>query len=80
MLEEDINKSIGKEWFQTKKQTSIKAKSGYKDSAYHIARALVNYPTDTWLKDDIEKATQKATLRILRFVFNNQDIEASVPS
>lgn len=80
LLEEDINKSIGKEWFQTKKQTSIKDKSGYKDSAYHIARALVNYPTDTWSKDDIEEATQKATLRILQFVFNNQDIETSVPS
>lgn len=80
LLEEDINKSIGKEWFQTKKQKSIKEKSGYKDSSYNIARALVKYPTDTWLKDDIEKATQKATLRILQFVFNNQDIEASVPS
>ncbi len=75
LLEEDINKSIGKEWFQIKKQKSIKEKSGYKDSSYNIARALVNYPTDTWLKDDIENATRKATLRILRFVFNDQDIE-----
>ena len=34
LLEEDINKSIGNEWFKTKKQNSINSKSGYKDSRY----------------------------------------------
>lgn len=70
LLEEDINKSIGNDWFRTKKQTSILSKSGYKDSQYGIANALTNYPKDVWTKDDIDVATDKAIDRILRFVFN----------
>ena len=69
MLEEDINKSIGNEWFKTKKQNSI-SKSGYKDSRYAIAVALTKYPTDTWTKDDIEQATAKVVARIVKFIFN----------
>lgn len=72
LLEEDINKSIGREWFKTKKQNSIKDKSGYKDSRYAIARALTEYPNETWTKDDIDKATNKATQRIVEFIFNKQ--------
>ena len=70
LLEEDINKSIGREWFKTKKQNSIKDKSGYKDSGYAIAQALTKYPNDTWTKDDIDKATNKAVERIVKFIFN----------
>jgi hypothetical protein len=70
LLEEDINKSIGNEWFKTKKQNSINSKSGYKDSRYGIALALTTYPKDTWTKDDIDSATIKAKERILRFIFN----------
>ncbi len=70
LLEEDINKSIGREWFKTKKQNSIKDKSGYKDSRYTIARALTEYPKDTWTKEDIDKATNKAVERIVKFIFN----------
>ena len=70
MLEDDINKSIGNEWFRTKKQSSISSKSGYKDSKYAIAMALTNYSKDTWAKDDIRVATDKAAERILKFIFN----------
>lgn len=70
LLEEDINKSISNEWFKTKKQKSINDKSGYKDSKYNIAKALVNYKDDVWTKESIEEATQKAANRILRFIFN----------
>jgi uncharacterized protein with ParB-like and HNH nuclease domain len=72
LLEEDINKSIGREWFKTKKQNSIKDKSGYKDSRYAIARALTEYPNDYWTKEDIDKATNKAVERIVKFIFNKQ--------
>jgi len=72
LLEEDINKSIGRDWFKTKIQNSIKDKSGYKDSRYAIARAMTEYPTDTWTKDDIDKATNKAVERIVKFIFNVQ--------
>ena len=71
LLEEDINKSIGNEWFKTKKQTSIRNKSGYKDSKYPIAATLIDYPKDDWTKDDIIKATAKSAERIGTFIFQN---------
>jgi uncharacterized protein with ParB-like and HNH nuclease domain len=69
LLEEDINKSIGNDWFRTKKQKSIIDKAGYKDSRYHIARALTAYGKDKWTKDDIDTATLKVAERISRFIF-----------
>jgi hypothetical protein len=69
LLEEDINKSIGNDWFQTKTQTSIRDKSGYKNSRYTIAMELAKYPKTTWDKDDIDKATGKAVKRIVDFIF-----------
>lgn len=70
LLEEDINKSIGREWFKTKKQNSIISKSGYKDSKYGIALSMTYYPKDTWTKNDIDTATVKAVDRIVKFIFN----------
>jgi hypothetical protein len=70
LLEEDINKSIGNEWFKTKKQNSINSKTGYKDSKYNIAVALTNYHSDTWKKNDIERATKEAVERILKYIFD----------
>ena len=70
LLEEDINKSIGKEWFKTKKQKSINDKFGYKDSHFGIALSLTNYSKDLWEKEDIEIATKKAALRIINFIFD----------
>lgn len=69
LLEDKINQSIGREWFQTKKQKTVSEKAGYKDSKYHIAKALVDYPSDVWTKDDIEKATGKVASRLLAFIF-----------
>ncbi|GAB4344917.1 MAG: hypothetical protein OHK0038_25160 [Flammeovirgaceae bacterium] len=63
----------GNEWFKSKKQNSIKNKAGYKNSKYALAQDLVSYPKDTWTKEDIENATQKATDRIVKFIFNTQD-------
>lgn len=71
LLEEDINKSIGSDWFRTKKQTSVKEKKGYNDSSFAIAKNIaLNYPKDTWTKVDIEIATEKAAKRIVKFLFN----------
>ena len=69
LLEEDINKSIGREWFMTKKQQSINSKAGYKDSKFGLALSLVNYEKDKWTKEDIEKCTNKAADRIVNFIF-----------
>ena len=69
LLEEDINKSISNDWFRTKKRETITTKKGYKDSKYGIASALAGYPSDTWKKEDISAATEKAVNRIIRFIF-----------
>ena len=72
LLEEDINKAIGRDWFTTKKQTSIKDKKGYKDSHYPIAQSLVNYPRDAWQEKDITAATKKAAERIVDFIWGKE--------
>jgi hypothetical protein len=73
LLEEDINRSIGNEWFRTKIQTSVSDKSGYKNSKYAVATALVEKFNETakpyWLKEDIESATAEVADRIVEFVF-----------
>lgn len=70
LLEEDINKSISNDWFKTKKQKSVRDKSGYKDSIYPIAQSLVDYRKNVWTKEDIDAATSKAADRIVSFIFS----------
>jgi len=57
------------------RQTSVVSKSGYKDSKYPIATALVvKYKETTkpyWLKDDIIATTEKVAQRISNFIFGN---------
>ncbi len=74
LLEEKINRAIGNEWFRTKVSTKLESKTGYIDSAYPIARALVvkykNASKPYWEKDDISGATEKASNRISNFIFD----------
>ncbi len=72
LLEQDINKSIGNEWFKTKKQNTIQSKMGYKDSKYTIASSLSNYPNDNWTSQDIELMNQKIVDRITNFIFDSE--------
>lgn len=73
LLEEKINRAIGNEWFRTKVSTKLENKTGYIDSKYPIARALVSkYQSANkpyWKKDDIMSATDKASGRIVSFIF-----------
>lgn len=73
LLEEKINRSIGNQWFRTKVSTTQKSKLGYVNSIYPLATALVEtYGNDVkpyWKKDDINKAKEKASNRIVRFIF-----------
>lgn len=69
MLESEINRGVGDAWFRTKKENNITSHHGYIGSQYHIANALVNYPKDTWTKEDIDIATDKAAKRIIEFIF-----------
>ena len=70
LLEEDINKHISMDWFQTKKGKLVQDKKGYVGSSFGIASALASYPSNLWQKQDIETANEKAATRICRFIFN----------
>ncbi len=73
LLERKINRGIGNEWFRTKVSTKLSSKTGYIDSRYPIALALVNKYKDNnkpfWVKSDIDSATGKASGRIAKFIF-----------
>ena len=73
LLEENINRSIGNEWFATKVSTKLTNKTGYIDSSYPLANALVDHYKDVskpyWCKEDIEAMTDKASDRIVKFIF-----------
>ena len=72
LLESEINRGIGNEWFRSKVSQDID-NNGYNKSKYPIASALVDkYENDDkpyWTKDDINKATKKASQRIADFIF-----------
>ncbi len=74
LLEEKINRSIGNEWFRTKVSTRLENKTGYIDSIYPIAKALVSTYRENnkpyWTKADIQIATDKAADRIVAFIFD----------
>lgn len=75
LLEEKINRAIGNEWFRTKVSTKLENKTGYIDSEYPIARALVSQYQNTnkpyWKKIDIVDATGKASDRTVKFIFGD---------
>lgn len=71
LLEENVNKSLGQEWFKSKCQNSVKEKRGYKDSQFPMANQIVKLNKNTWQKDDILQYTDIAAKRIADFIFNN---------
>ena len=69
LLESEINRGIGDAWFRTKKENHITKGNGYIGSKFPIAKSLVTYAKDTWTKEDIDLATEKAADRIADFIF-----------
>ena len=76
LLEYNINRTIGNEWFRTKVNTKVSDKTGYIDSVYPLANYLVelykNQEKPYWTKQDIDAATEKACTRIIDFIFDNK--------
>lgn len=70
LLEEDINKSIGNDWFKTKKGCTIQSKRGYLGSSFGMALDLAKYHKDKWEKKDILESTKTIAERIISFIFN----------
>ena len=52
-----------------KKQTSIKDKTGYRDSHYQVSREMSVLSQDNWTRNDIENFTRKISQRITKFIF-----------
>lgn len=73
LLESKINSSIGDEWFAAKISHTQESKTGYINSSYPIASALAEkykgIMKSYWTKNDIRVATEKASDRILDFIF-----------
>lgn len=62
LLDENINKSIGNDWFRTKKEK-------YKDSKrVGLVKKIADYNKPVWTKEDIDKMTREHTIRIVNFV------------
>ena len=62
LLDENINKSIGNDWFRTKKEK-------YKDSKrVGLVKKIADYNKTVWTKEDIDKMTREHTIRIVNFV------------
>ena len=76
LLEFNINRTIGNEWFRTKISTKIGEKSGYINSNFPLAQFLVekykNEQKPYWTKNDIDTATSDASERIASFIFNGK--------
>lgn len=74
LLEYNINRTIGNEWFRTKISTNITRKTGYVDSIYPLANYLANEYSNKekayCTKDDIDLATNEASERIVKFIFD----------
>ncbi len=73
LREERSNRAIGNEWFRSKISTKLGDKTGYVDSQYPIARALVEKYSGQgkpyWTKEDINNATEMAAERIVKYIF-----------
>ncbi len=76
LLEEKINRSVSNEWFRTKVSTKLEKKTGYINSVFPLAQTLVkeyeNKSKPYWTKEDIMNMTEKASQRIVDFIFDNK--------
>jgi hypothetical protein len=62
LLDENINKSIGNDWFRTKKEK-------YKDSKrVGLVKKIADYNKTVWTKEDIDEMTREHAIRIVDFV------------
>lgn len=73
LLEYQINRSIGDEWFKQKISNTIVKKQGYKNSSFPFAQHLVekfsNVKQPKWGRSEIDIYTSKASERIIKFLF-----------
>lgn len=71
LLESGINRRISDAWFVTKKNYRQETGEGYLGTRFPLAQSLSQYAKDTWTKEDIERATAKASERIVGFIFED---------
>ena len=73
LLEYDINRSIGRNWFKEKLEKSVSIKKGYKDSYYPYTKEIIKKyggkQDAKWTKDDINDYNRIIANRIAEFIF-----------
>lgn len=73
LLEDNINRSLGNEWFRSKIQSSIKEKAGYKDSMFclplKIAEKYEDRDKPKWTVEDINNRNEVIAENIMEFIF-----------
>ncbi len=73
LLEDNINRSLGNEWFRSKIQSSIKEKAGYKDSLFclpvKIAEKYEDDDMPKWTVEDINNRNEVIAENIIDFIF-----------
>lgn len=73
LLEDNINRSLGNEWFRSKIQSSIKEKAGYKDSMFclpvKIAEKYEDDDMPRWTVEDINNRNEVIAENIMDFIF-----------
>lgn len=73
LLEDNINRSLGNEWFRSKIQSSIKEKAGYKDSMFclpvKIAEKYEDRDKPKWTVEDINNRNEVIAENIVEFIF-----------
>lgn len=73
LLEDNINRSLGNEWFRSKIQSSIKEKAGYKDSVFclpvKIAEKYEDDDMPRWTVEDINNRNEVIAENIMDFIF-----------
>ncbi|WP_296256816.1 DUF262 domain-containing HNH endonuclease family protein [uncultured Ezakiella sp.] len=73
LLEDNINRSLGNEWFRSKIQSSIKEKAGYKDSVFclpvKIAEKYEDDDMPKWTVEDINNRNEVIAENIMDFIF-----------
>lgn len=73
LLEENINRALGNDWFSSKLKSSIKEKKGYRDSVFCVPVKIVErFETDEkplWTGDEINGRNEIIADEIVEFVF-----------
>lgn len=73
LLEENINRALGNDWFSSKLKSSVKEKKGYRDSVFcvpvKIVESFETVDKPLWTGDEINRRNEIIADEIVEFIF-----------